>query len=149
VQRELQIGNLAMTPDRSRSSCTGKSLRRVAFWLLWTVIPGAVLASNLGFLKDAPITRFTGPDLALYETNLTQALTQTADGDVRRWANPETGSGGEIALIKTFEQDGKRCRRTRITNRARGYAEATTDAVFCREADGKWKVLAPSTPVKK
>ncbi|HCU53853.1 MAG TPA: hypothetical protein DIC36_06105 [Gammaproteobacteria bacterium] len=103
-----------------------------------------VFASNLGFLKDAPITRFTGADLELYESTLHDALDHTADADVRRWNNPDTGSSGEIAVINSFKQNDRRCRRTRISNRARGYAEAKTDAVFCKEANGKWKLLSPS-----
>jgi hypothetical protein len=119
-------------------------------WMVGAVVPGIVVSSNLGFLKDSPITRFTGPDLEMYKSNLNSALDQTADGDIRRWKNPDTGSSGEIAMIKTFEQNDKRCRRTRISNRAGGYAEAKTDAVFCREADGKWMLFAPSkqSPVK-
>jgi hypothetical protein len=112
--------------------------------LLCITLTGPVFASNLGFLKDAPITRFTGPDLELFNSNLRQALDQTADGDVHRWSNPQSGSAGEIALIRSYDQDGTRCRRTRISNQARGYSEAKTDAVFCKQPDGSWKVRTPS-----
>ena len=128
----------------------------IATWLAAVASPGVAATSggNLGFLKDAPITRFTGADLQMFRSNVADALEQAADGDSRRWQNPKTGSSGEIALVKTFEQDGKRCRRTRIINRARGYAEAHTDAVFCKEADGRWKVLTqtkqpPAGPANK
>ena len=101
-------------------------------------------ASNLGFLKDAPLTRFTGPDLEMFQSNLNHALEQYPDGDIRQWENPNTGSSGEIAVVKSFTHDGKRCRRARISNRARGYAEAKTDAVFCKETDNLWKLLPPT-----
>ena len=112
--------------------------------LLCTTLTGPVFASNLGFLKDAPITRFTGSDLELFNSNLRQALDQAADGDVRRWSNPDTGSAGDITVVRSYDQDGTRCRRTRISNQASGYSEARTDAVFCKQADGTWKVRTPS-----
>jgi hypothetical protein len=119
-----------------------------AVWLVSVASPGIAAgdagSGNIGFLKDAPITRFKGADLEMFQSNLKGALEQTADGDIRRWENPKTGSFGEVAIISSFMHDDKRCRRTRISNRARGYAEAKTDAVFCRQADGQWKVLPPS-----
>ncbi len=120
----------------------------VAVWLVGATTPGIVVASggNIGFLKDAPLTRFTGPDREMFGKNLNTALEQNADGEVRRWQNPDTGSAGEIELVRSFTQDSKRCRGVRISNRARGYAEAKTDTVFCRETDGRWKVLPPSKP---
>src|SRR5512135_2973005 len=88
-------------------------------------VPGIVVgAGNLDFLKDAPITRFKGADLQIFQSNLNDALQQNADGDTHRWENPATGSSGEIELIKSFSRDNKHCRQVRITNRARGYAEA-------------------------
>ena len=117
-----------------------------ALWLAAVASPGIARSSNLGFLKDAPITRFTGPDLELFQSNLTAALEQNADGSTRRWENPNTGSAGQIAVINSFAQDSKRCRRTRISNRARGYAEAQTDAVFCKEANGRWVMSQPKRP---
>lgn len=131
--------------DRKRPRLATRLLV-AAVWLAAVAGPGTTSGSNLGFLKDAPITRFTGPDLELFQSHLTAALEQNADGSQRRWDNPNTGSSGEITVIKSFAQDNKRCRRTRISNRARGYAEGKTDAVFCKEADGQWKLLPPSKP---
>ncbi len=125
----------------------GRSIVRVlaaTVWLAGITIPGIGIASNLGFLKDAPITRFTGQDLEIFQSTLYDTLDQNADGSTRHWENPKTGSAGEIVVVKSIAQDSQRCRRVRISNRARGYAEAKTDAVFCKEADGQWKVSSPS-----
>lgn len=115
-----------------------------AVWFAGVTFPGIVIASNLGFLKDAPITRFKGPDLEMFQSNLNDALEQNTDGEIRRWENANTGSSGEVVIVRSFARDTKRCRRVRIGNRARGYAEAKTDAVFCKETDGQWKLLPPS-----
>lgn len=133
--------------DRDRIRAVAGTLL-AAVWLAAAAVPGIVAASggNIGFLKDAPLTRFTGPDREMFRKNLNAALEQNADGEVRRWRNPDTGSAGEIELVRSLTEDGKRCRGVRITNRAHGYAEARTDTVFCRETDGRWKVLSPSRP---
>lgn len=119
-----------------------------AVWLAGLAVPDVVVAAggNIGFFKEAPLTRFRGPDLEMFQKNLNAALEQNADGDVRGWQNPDTGSSGEIELVRTFTRDSKRCRTVRISNRTRGYAEAKTDAAFCRETDGQWKALPPSKP---
>jgi len=134
------------TASESSLQLTVTRMLVAALWLATVTSSGIVSGSNLGFLKDAPITRFTGPDLEMFQSNLTAALEQNADGSTRRWENPKTGSAGQIAVISSFAQDSKRCRRTRISNRARGYAEAQTDAVFCKEADGRWVMSQPKRP---
>jgi surface antigen len=126
--------------DRSRPRIAARLLV-AAFWLATIAGPGTASGSNLGFLKDAPITRFRGADLEMFQSNLNTALEQNADGDTRRWENPDTGSSGEVVIVGSFAHDGERCRHVRISNRARGYAEAITDAVFCKQADGQWKML--------
>jgi len=134
---------MTTAPDRRRQQIVARLLV-AAVWLATVASTGIAAGSNLGFLKDAPITRFTGPDLEMFQSNLTTALEQNADGSQRRWDNPNTGSSGQIAVISSFAQDGKRCRRTRISNRTRGHAEAQTDAVFCKDADGQWRMLPQS-----
>lgn len=133
--------------DRGRiRAMTGAAL--AAVWLAGMTLPvvAGTSGGNIGFLKDAPLTRFTGPDLKLFQQNLRAALEQNADGEVHRWQNPDTGSAGDIELVRSFAREGKRCRAVRISNRARGYAEAKTDAVFCRQASGEWKTQSPSGP---
>lgn len=134
---------MTTAPDLTRQRIVTRLLV-AAVWLTTVADPGIASASNLGFLKDAPITRFKGADLEMYQSNLNAALEQNADGDTRRWENPKTGSSGEVAIVGSITRNDKRCRRVRISNHARGYAEAKTDAVFCKEASGLWKLLPPS-----
>jgi surface antigen len=144
VQRQLQVGKSIMKFD---DYGMGRSIARVlatTVWLAGVTIPGIGIASNFGFLKDAPITRFTGQDLEIFQSTLYDTLNQNADGSTRHWENPKTGSAGEIVIVKSFAQDSKRCRRVRISNRARGYAETKTDMVFCKETTDQWKVSPPS-----
>lgn len=125
------------------------SWRSTALALLAMLASGAVLAAatgtgNIGFLQDAPLTRFQGADLSLFQAQLRESLDNDADGKTRHWNNAKTGSSGEIRLVKSFERDDRRCRQTEITNRAYGYAQARSDMVFCKTADGQWKVESKS-----
>jgi surface antigen len=97
---------------------------------------------NLGFLKDAPITRFQGADHQLFESNTYTALDDNADGATRSWNNPKTGSSGHITILQTFEDKGRHCRSTQIVNQTRDTAAATNHFDFCKQADGRW-VVAP------
>ena len=126
--------------------------RRLATIALLTVFSGATctgalaFGGNLGFLKDAPITRFNDEDREMFQTNLTEALETDAGGHVRRWDNPKTGSSGEIAILKRFTHADKPCRNVRWTNRTRNYPDATTQTVMCKESDGQWRVDTKSKP---
>lgn len=126
--------------------------RRMAAIALVAIFSGATctgalaFGGNLGFLKDAPVTRFNDEDRELFQTNLTEALETDAEGNVRRWDNPKTGSSGEIAILKRFTYENKLCRNIRFTNRTRGHPDATTQTVMCKESDGQWRVDPQSKP---
>ena len=112
-----------------------------------SVTTGALaFGGNLGFLKDAPITRFNDEDREMFQTNLTEALEKDAEGNVRKWENPKSGSSGDIAILKRFTYDNKPCREVRFTNRVRGYTDATSKTVMCKESEGKWQVNAQLKP---
>lgn len=129
---------------------TATRSRRLAAMALLVILAGGSgilqATGNIGFLRDAPLTRFKGADLEMFQANLAEALEKDADGGVRRWENPKSGSSGEIAVLKSFTYDNKPCRHARITNRARGYAEATTRSVLCKDADGRWRTDTRAKP---
>jgi surface antigen len=129
---------------------TATRSRRLAAIALLAILAGGsgtlLATGNIGFLRDAPMTRFKGADLEMFQANLAEALEKDADGGVRRWENAKSGSSGEIAIVKSFTYDNKPCRNTRITNRARGYAEATTRSVFCKDAKGRWRTDTKAKP---
>lgn len=102
------------------------------------LIPGTPApASNLQFLRDAPVAKMTKDDLALFQSNLRAALDQNADGSTRRWENPATGASGTLTPVSTYEQDGATCRRLEIVNTVQGITGRSTFNM-CRQADGTW-----------
>jgi surface antigen len=96
-----------------------------------------VLASNVQFLRDAPIAKMTKEDLALFQTNMHEALEQDADGTTRRWKNPNTGASGALTPVSTFDQNGVKCRRLEIVNSVQGLTGRST-LNMCKQTDGTW-----------
>jgi surface antigen len=123
---------------------TTSSLRNMVCVALFALAAASALvfASNVQFMRDAPIAKMTKEDLALFQANMREALEQDADGTTRRWKNPDTGTSGTLTPVSTFEQNGLKCRRLEIVNTLQGL---TGRSLFdmCRQADGNWVSSAP------
>ena len=107
--------------------------------LLATVLLPAwpALAGNLSYMNDTPYTHFTKEDHKVFNAALAEALDKNADGEVRIWASPGSGAGGELKPVKTFERNGLNCRRLSIANKAKGRS-ASSEYNFCKQKTGKW-----------
>ncbi len=119
-----------------------RTLRACLALLALLAVGAPAHASNLQFLRDAPVAKMTKEDLALFQSSLRAALDQNADGSTRRWENPATGASGTLTPVSTFEQDGARCRRLEIVNTVQGVTGRSTFNM-CRQADGTWVSAAP------
>ncbi|MDY6943978.1 MAG: RT0821/Lpp0805 family surface protein [Pseudomonadota bacterium] len=117
------------------------------FLLLTLVIPQAALGIPLNFLRDAPVAQFTEEDFALLQQTLQDALKEGEDGEVYSWQNPTTGAEGDIIPLSTYEEQGHRCRRVQLINRARK-GHGMSIQVFCRDDTGTWKWAATTRPSK-
>jgi surface antigen len=95
-------------------------------------------ATNLAFLKEAPISRFTKQDMKLFEQALNDALEKSADGEAKTWSNPDTQAGGEIKTIKSFKRGAMPCRSLVIRNSAKGLT-ASGEYSLCKQPKGEWK----------
>ena len=79
----------------------------------------------------------TKDDLALFQSNMREALEHEPDGTTRRWENPATGASGTLTPVSTYEQDGANCRRLEIVNTVQGVRGRSTFNM-CKRADGAW-----------
>jgi hypothetical protein len=131
---------LMISPVTRRLSMTLKShhFRAVLLAVLVTAMPA--MASNLGFLKDAPYTHFTDEDHKIFNQTLDDTLNSGVEGEIRKWSNSNTNASGEMKPLKSFERNGLACRTLWISNKAKGRS-ATSKLNFCKQANGKW-VLA-------
>lgn len=117
-------------------------LTKLSLLLLFGALSSAS-ASNLGWLQDSAISKMTTEDVEIQGAAVQGALDDAADGESRRWENPETGANGVVTPVASFEQDGMSCRRVEVRGQGQR-ASSSGSYVFCRQADGTW--LAPAAP---
>jgi len=159
--RETVAESGAGRGDRAISpGATGKPRRWV--WRRWpSALPLAaslaalVIGATLGHyftersidseLRNAGFILSSQDQLAI-QTALTQGLEKELSGTRVTWANPDTGHGGEIVPIRTFQaENGQYCREFLDVRRITG---STQDhgGIACRSADGVWKVRVRYLP---
>jgi hypothetical protein len=99
-----------------------------------------LMIGNLDFLREAPMTFHDKKDSALFRQTAVETLNDAKDGETRTWSNPETGSSGEVTVVRTLPKTDATCRELRITNRAGGRKE-TGLWIFCHEPDKeRWQM---------
>ena len=91
------------------------------------------------WLDTSPIKFFTDQDWEIMRSTARRTLDDAKDGTTANWSNPETEASGSITVISTYEEEGRRCRKTKFFNSARGL---TGSGIFrlCKVEDGTWKI---------
>lgn len=114
------------------------------FSFLFAVVLAANLLSAAAFgqgyrwLDTSPVKHFTEEDWNLFRSTMQETLDNGADGSEGTWENPDSGGHGSIKVLSSFEQEGLRCRRARLSNSAGGFEGGGTFNL-CKVADGTWK----------
>lgn len=129
-----------MTPTRNR----------LAALFLLGVLPILMAApiqaaTELVWLKDAPVRYFTDRDWELARNAIQEALEATVDGATTTWENPETGHHGSIMPVSTSGEGDDRCRKAKIANHANNRDGGGTFD-FCRRPDGTWGMVESGAP---
>jgi surface antigen len=93
------------------------------------VLAGMAAGSYLGKTMDAGDQYCAG-----------QALEYAQDDRSVRWSNPDNNSSYVMTPVRTYEEDGRYCRRytTRVTTEG---ATKTVTGTACRQPDGTWKIV--------
>ncbi len=110
--------------------------------LMLSLASSPAVGTNLWpFMTNAgPMMLFTDEDLELFDRALSDALNTQEDGAVHSWKNPATESHGAVTPLRTFDDSGTTCRRTKIVNNAGGKS-ATFVFNFCKQADNTWQIV--------
>ena len=142
-------GDRAIPPQ----DATGK--RRQPIWRGWpSALPLAaslaalVIGASLGHyftergfdreLRNAGFILSPQDQLA-FQKALAQGLERELSGTRIAWTNPDTGHGGEIVPIRTFQaENGQYCREFLDVRRITGSAQ-DHGGIACRGADGVWR----------
>jgi surface antigen len=103
------------------------------------LLPAIAHASVYGFLDQGAMRYFAGDDAALMSAAIDAALADPTGNQTQTWRNDATGSHGSATVLRSFEKDGRDCRRVEIQNHAGGM-DGRAIADMC-EMDGVWKVV--------
>jgi len=106
---------------------------------VFALVAGTAMAQDLRFLAETPYSFFTKEDKAIFSKAMDEALEKAADGESKSWSNPKTNAGGELKVLKSYEEKGLKCRTLHIANKAQGRSNAA-DYNFCKKATGKWAI---------
>lgn len=90
-------------------------------------------------LKNSPGERFDEDDLQLFITTARKTVNEAPDNETVSWENPETKHHGDFTILKTFQKDGRTCKRVRVRNEADG--RKASNVVDACKVDGKWRLI--------
>ncbi len=101
--------------------------------------PAAMALNWVPLLKNSPGERFDDDDLHLFLNTARKAVAEAPDNQTVSWENPNTKHHGDITVLKSYQKDGRACKRVRIRNEADGRkASSLVDAC---QVDGKWRLV--------
>lgn len=98
-------------------------------------------------LGKGPAERFTKEDNRLFREAWRKALDEAPENQPMTWQNPESGHGGELTVMRSFEWQGHPCKEVRVRNQADGRKSDNLTSA-CR-VDGKWRLVTESQLKKK
>lgn len=111
-----------------------------------TLFMGAGALTGAGIGYDTATMLFPS-DQAAYDTNARMALSQSPNGEISAWSNPETGNSGIFSPTGSFvSANGRSCRTYRATLALKDKASdpgviARQTGTACQQADGSWLSL--------
>jgi surface antigen len=101
---------------------------------------GGAMAANMGFLSKTPMSRFNDQDNKMLQAAFQKAMNDSADGTTVEWKNDNTTSGGTITPIESFERQGAKCRKTKVTTEHK-LLKNEGEYSFCKTSSGAWKMV--------
>ena len=115
-------------------------VRGILIALLASLAACPALALNwVPLLKNSPGERFDDEDLQLFITTARKVVNEAPDNKTVSWENPDTKHHGDFTILKTFQKDGRTCKRVRVRNEADG--RKASNVVDACQVDGKWRLI--------
>jgi surface antigen len=114
-------------------------VRKVFLLLALAASPAAFALNWVPLLKNSPAERFDEEDLQLFLVTARKTVNEAPDNQTVTWENPDTKHHGDFTILKTFEKDGRTCKRVRVRNEADG-RKASNVVDACKVGD-KWRLI--------
>lgn len=120
--------------------------RASVFTIAGTVLlaaSGTAFASNLGFLRNTPISHMRQRDLQVLNDAARVALDTKKDGESLDWNNQGTRNSvqinGTVTPHDTVKDGDQTCRKITLVAVARGQTQSWTPTV-CRKGKSQWEL---------
>ena len=108
--------------------------------LLASLAAGPALALNwVPLLKNSPGERFDEEDLQIFIVTARKVVNEAPDNQTVSWENPDTKHHGDFTILKTFQKDGRTCKRVRVRNEADG--RKASNVIDACQVGGKWRLI--------
>jgi surface antigen len=101
--------------------------------------PAAMALNWVPLLKNSPAERFDEEDLHMFLNTARKTVNEAKDNQTVGWENPDTKHRGDITILKTFQKDGRTCKRVRLRNEADG--RKATSVIDACQVEGKWRLI--------
>lgn len=101
--------------------------------------PPAIALNWVPLLKNSPGERFDEEDLQLFITTARRVVNEAPDNQTVSWENPDTKHHGDFTILKSYEKDGRSCKRVRVRNEADG--RKATSVVDACKVEGRWRLI--------
>jgi surface antigen len=115
-----------------------RTTRIIFAFVAFSVLTSAY-ATNMGFIKDSPGSKFNDQDMAMFWDTIKKALNESPDGTTTEWKNTKTGSSGTVTPLDTIQQKSGKCRNLHFNNSYKSLRGEDT-VILCQQANGDWKV---------
>ena len=114
--------------------------RSIALVILLSLFVVNAYAINLMFMsKQAPARKFSDDDWKHFDNAIIHTLQHVKTGASYSWDNPASPASGMLEVLDSTMANKLPCRRVRMTNLYEKL-KGTMEFVFCKQADGEWKV---------
>lgn len=118
-------------------------MRALLFTALTCLITCNVHASNLRFLKDSVLSKFSAEESQQFRQFVGNALETLEDHKPVVWKSESGSAAGKFMAILTYKNAGKICRKSRFLLKS-GDVKEPFQFDICKQDEG-WKITA--TPV--
>jgi surface antigen len=108
-----------------------------AFLVQSSIIHSASAASGVNPFPRS-VGNLTEGEAEAIKSAIRQALDRYKSGEVIKWTASDSKRSGEVTIIETYEQKGRRC--ASVQNKFVGGVGNTYRLPFCEVSDGSWKV---------
>ena len=97
------------------------------------------IGKSLGFSR-AEMEGLTEDDIKILH-EAAKNLPSKSVNEVTKWENPNTGTYGNIKLLKIFDKDSRECRTALFEVWKQGQTKIAKEATFCINEEGNWDPL--------